>query len=460
LFRFIQYSLFIALVSVVSVVSVVCLACLFSGHLYAPGDDLDRWLREAYEEAAVRVYMDLRPVGVERQGDTVLSEDDLTTSVDARLAEDLDQIKQKAFRYMDGAPLGDGILSSKGGRVADQCDSMLFTGLAAHSRFLIAGGGWLKPHEDRRLTLKTAGAVKAWSTTALSPEDGHPARHALCASQALSRDMAMGLALAATSLEAAQARHPFLEGGGLRALASSLRGAMAKSILAGGGIFLSPLSRSGLASSVVNPTVLAMLFPDTLAPVFLANDAVLIMGEPRGFVSHLNAVTLLYEMESWRAHRQPTTLVDHPINRLARSEDAREAARLRRFAMIADELYRIDNQNLLFKTLRYHALLSWAAYRGFRELAVGADGLTPQTIDQIKRVFAADVAGGLRRLEARSLFPDSLPTSAAGGRDQEYLWQRTSASWVTDAPPGQNVVHVWPGVDYTLIAGLIAVMLD
>jgi len=452
LFRFIRYSLFITLAGIAS------LAYLSSDYLYAPGDDLDRWLREAYEEAAVRVYVNHRPTVVDRLGDAVLSEDDITASVDARLAEDLGQIKQKTVRYLDGAPIGDGILSSKGDRVADQCDSMLFTSLAAHSRFLIARGGWLKPHEDRRLTLKTAGEVKAWSAAILSPEDGHPTRHALCASRALSRDMAMGLALAATSLEAAQARHPFLEGGGLRALALSLRGAMAKSILAGGGVFLSPLSRSGLASSVVNPTVLAMLFPDTLAPVFLANDAVLIMGEPRGFVSHLNAVTLLYEMESWQAHRQPTTLVDHPINRLARSEGAREEARLRRFATIADELYRIDHQNLLFKTLRYHALLSWAAYRGLQRLAVGADDLNPQTIDRIKRTFAADVAGDLRRLEARSLFPDSLPTSAVGGRDQEYLWQRASASWVTDARQDQSAARVWPGVDYTLLAGLIAAM--
>jgi hypothetical protein len=347
-----------------------------------------------------------------------------------------------------------GVLSIKNGATADACDSLLFTGLSSYAHGRLSRD--TSSDTAARIHLKEAAKkdVDAILRSILISRDGRPVRHRLCQDMGLSRDMAMGVALASLGLDLEQRERPFDRSAGIEA--DRLRRAMLDSWVAGAGIFLSPWSRVKKGSSLINTTVIEMLFPGSpLLPFFLSNDAILFVDEPRGFVTHLNALTVLFELEALKVGIKPKTILDNPASRLVMTDEDLRPGRYERLLRIARTITRVDPQNLFFRAILYRAVTD-AAEEEIYALPLDENRLAG--LAYIRRGFAASILMGLRSLEERGYFPDDrLPASEPGPRDQEYLWQRDSSSWERSGPSG--ALSVWPGVDYAMLIAVLSSLL-
>lgn len=247
---------------------------------------------------------------------------------------------------------------------------------------------------------------------------------------------------------------PFATDGLGRVSAEALRETMGRSILMGGGVFVSPLWRSQLQGSVVNPSILAMAFPRSNWPFFLANDMRLLVDEPRGFVAHLSALTLQFEMEALAAHVRPTTVVNHVIHRAWTSPADSERLTTTRQLILGHSLAAESPENLLFAAIHIQALL---LHTQRVSLVNGAGFLSQEPLQRLRLTLASGLLIRLRRLEAQGLFPENLPSNERGGRDQDYLWQREAGDWrMGDGGGSPSETRVWSGVDYTLLVGIIS----
>jgi hypothetical protein len=334
-----------------------------------------------------------------------------------------------------------GLTSKKNGVMADQCDSLLFSGLALYANIII--NEHISDFETRQLTdqrlrqdlVDAQDFIHYFS----SQDDGAWIRHPRCAKKSISRDMAHGVALVQVALRTLGSRQPFYQKiqKTLDDLTTVNRTSRDGSFM---GLFLSPWSRSDLFTSLINPTIVEMLDPGR---GIMINDLILVVPEPRGYVTHLNALAILFELESLALDQPPRTL-QNMINLPSRIDQ------LERLLNLARAVEKTSPENILFKAIR------------FRVTAAIMDTLAAENVDTheqydyavsaVKIFMAMHLINKLSALEARGLFPaDRLPNSGKSHRFEEYLWQRSEETWTSPTTDA----YEWPGVDYIMMVAMI-----
>lgn len=334
-----------------------------------------------------------------------------------------------------------GVTSKKNGVTADQCDSLLFSGLAIYADMTINGN--ILSLETSRLAEQRLGrdlvVVQDFIRYFSSQDDGAWVRHPQCAGKSISRDMAHGVALVQVALRGLERRWPFNHDvtRALENLRAVNRVSQDKSLM---GLFLSPPSRTDLLTSLVNPTIVEMLFPGR---GIMMNDLILIAPEPRGYVTHLNALAILFELESLMLDRPPRTL--HSI-----MGSRSRLGQLERLLNLTRAVEATSPKNILFKAIRFRvtaAIMDTLAAQDVRTHEMFKDEILV-----VKLFMALHLIGELRDLEIQGLFPaERLPNSSDAGRFEEYLWQRSENTWIS---PTKDL-YEWPGVDYMMMAAMI-----
>lgn len=378
----------------------------------------------------------------------------------------MDGARDKAQRYLELASTvsflvgSNGVVSLHGDRPADQCDSLLFSSLSVYSRMLLARTGYAHMYEKES---QRRNAIQANSEliTELKKvgKDGGIVRHKDCLSKSLSRDMITGLALVGAANDTEAVRRPFQDDMG-KTNASTIRNLVKKSG-AMGGLFLSPIGRSDPFASLASPTIISMMYPASFS--LLVNDLDLLMPPPEGYVRHLSAMALMYELEAMTAGRNVASLVQNPLNGLWQDRFFMERQTLRRIHLLASRLSESDHSNLLFAILDAKIQLKMLDHLQYQHDINDSLSLEASRVDRrtVRMVLVASVLIRLKTLEAQGLFPDGLPSSNIGSRDEDYLWQRPSKLWHrADAVVAPAAPRVWSGVDYTLAVGLLSEMAE
>lgn len=416
------------------------------------GDVFIPQIMTKYAEASgvieAEISMDIRDVDLEKLSDVYFRRAQAKALRYTRQAREMSQTSTG----------GVGTVSTVDGKADDHGDSLLFSSLSVYGQMLLARGPAGDPGVDATLR-KNARAANIALISGLRGPDGYLVRHPrCCGGAAVSRDGVMGLALVALANDTETVLRPFAAEG--RVSAESIRGALLDSITMGAGLFVSPLWRNRLQGSLVNPTILAMVFPRSPLPFFLANDMRLVTPEPRGFVSHLSALTLQFELEAERAHIQPHTVVSNIFHDAFSTASDREDQTVARRLMLGHSLVALSPENLLFDAIYAQAILLQIQSAAYHNAVAGDSIISLVPLHALRLTLASGLLVRLKGLEDKGLFPENLPSTNEGLRDQDYLWQREAGDW--QRPAGAAAVagtRVWAGVDYTLLVGIIATML-
>jgi hypothetical protein len=348
----------------------------------------------------------------------------------------------------------------------DQCDSLLFSSLKIYSMILIGRNDQTPLGHRIALQKDVLRDTRELLGSKNFSSDGFLVRHPNCRNLGISRDMISGLALLATTLDGEAKRRPF-QHEEYEELTSQIRLDVRRSLVAGGGLFISPLWRDMIFGSLINPTVISMIFPSASPPFYLANDTGLIMPEPKGYVSHLNAITIMFEMEQRRNannyHERSATLVDNFVSQNLWDEKEIEQISNQRQLKLTKKLYESDRDNLLFRALYYKAIIDSLTETSYQDMKAGHKFVQESVLGELKQDLAGALMMELKGMELEGLFPrNQLPSTSHGGRLEDYLWQRESSTWADkkNTAPLESREITWPGVDYTVLSAVILSILE